>query len=412
MSVRLSCPSCNTNFTLDAVPGDRRATCPRCGDPFPVRGEVSQEPEDREQRTEDRKQAVATTPATKRGRPVSRAASVALTLGLIALAVGLVVYYTRGKPQPTPDDGRVPPLGIREPLDYYDGLVALPSECNVVFAVRPKLVLEYAARANQDPREVLQKSGIPSQALTALDQLGLSLADIDHVVGGAFIGNEGDELRAVIVIKVKRPTDTDATLKKLKAKQLPKNPGLFRVDFPGVPLPLLLSAGREGYLLGLNERDFQHKPGGVNGQQGQHLRGVEVRDGQERLVGIRKMLQAVPLEAAIWIAADGEGDWTQKPLVKLAAQASRDGKTWLPAVSGGRGGLLTITFDEHHAGLQLKVRCADEATAEQLLAYFKSQEAANKGSSYRDGLEVHFGAPFDPATSWPMLQRFLDDARK
>src|SRR5437868_1184384 len=37
MPVRLSCPSCNTAFTLPELPPDRRATCPRCGDAFAVR---------------------------------------------------------------------------------------------------------------------------------------------------------------------------------------------------------------------------------------------------------------------------------------------------------------------------------------------------------------------------------------
>src|SRR6266545_3188806 len=65
MSVRLSCPSCNTGFALDAIPADRRAACPRCGDVFPIRGldaegtgDRRQETEDREQRTEDRQTPV------------------------------------------------------------------------------------------------------------------------------------------------------------------------------------------------------------------------------------------------------------------------------------------------------------------------------------------------------------------
>ena len=46
MSVRLSCPSCNHAFALSAVPPHGRATCPRCGDVFPVRGGVEEVPGD------------------------------------------------------------------------------------------------------------------------------------------------------------------------------------------------------------------------------------------------------------------------------------------------------------------------------------------------------------------------------
>src|SRR5207248_4987942 len=96
MSVRLSCPSCNTGFALDALPADRRATCPRCGDVFPVRG-GDEETGDRGQgtgKTEDNQPPLAThhspqpQPQPKRGLSVGKAALVAGAMRSIGLAIG------------------------------------------------------------------------------------------------------------------------------------------------------------------------------------------------------------------------------------------------------------------------------------------------------------------------------------
>src|SRR5262245_43454545 len=189
MRVRLSCPSCNTAFALDALPTDRRATCPRCGDVFPIRGEV----------TETASGPALPSPAkpeppTKRGLSLGRAAALVLALGLVGFAVGLAVHYSRGpKPKPEEQFHPEPPLGRLEPPDYFRGLASLPAECNIVFAIRADLIVEYAARTKQDPRELLERIGIPTQAFAVLDQAGLSFADVDHIVGGAVIGGEGEE---------------------------------------------------------------------------------------------------------------------------------------------------------------------------------------------------------------------------
>src|SRR5262245_2390511 len=101
MAVRLSCPSCNTSFTLPTLPADRRATCPRCDDVFPVRSW---------EETADAGSPPADTPraALRAPRSNRRAVLIALAMGLVGLTVGLVVYYTRGgvrgkpRPEPTP----------------------------------------------------------------------------------------------------------------------------------------------------------------------------------------------------------------------------------------------------------------------------------------------------------------------
>ena len=173
MSVRLSCPSCNTAFALDAVQADRRATCPRCGDVFPVRGTV--ESEDGEQRTEDRGQSAEPQLNTKYearntqpARSLRLVALVGVTLALFAFGVGVSVYFfARGpkpKAEPQPD---LPPSATATPPAQLVGIGYLPAECNVVFAVQPGPLLAYAARANREPRELLAGTGIPAQVFGA-----------------------------------------------------------------------------------------------------------------------------------------------------------------------------------------------------------------------------------------------------
>ena len=136
MSVRLSCPSCNTAFDLDAVPADRRAACPRCGDVFPVRGEVAEHATAPPGRCRRRK---SEPPPAKCKWSLGRAVAIVVALGLLGFAVGFAVYYNRGskpkedEPQTAGMVGRPCESAVRSPADSD----SLPAECNVVFAVQP-----------------------------------------------------------------------------------------------------------------------------------------------------------------------------------------------------------------------------------------------------------------------------------
>lgn len=408
MSVRLSCPSCNTAFSLDAIPANHRASCPRCGDVFPVRG-VSTESEDKEQKTEDRGEPTAFFPNTnheipKAGLSPLRAVLVALTLGLIGLAAGFAVYYTREKPKPAPPEP--PPELITISPAQLSGLGYLPAECNVLFAAQPGPILAYASRTHQDPRELLTRTGVPPQALAALDQIGLTLPQIDHIAGGVFIGDEGEELRLALVLVLKQPlANEDEFLNKLKAKPLAGKKSHWGIAIERVPVsPVLAKVSPTVWVFGLNERDFSAVEKGGFGPGGTQFRGTESE-------GLRKMIASVPPDAAVWIVADDERDWTQKPLVKFVAR-SPEAKQWLPAIRDGRGGLLAVSLGEKPR-MRLFVRTAESATAERVRTYFQARtadmESATTGGG---GVFAMFDAPFDPPTSGKMLQRFLDDAKK
>jgi hypothetical protein len=328
----------------------------------------------------------------------SRAVLFALALGLIGFAAGLAVYYTRGpKPsQPQPE----PTISVTAtPPSQLAGLGYLPAECNVVFAVQPGPVLAYASRTRQDPRTLLTSSGVPQQAFTTIDQMGLKLEQIDHIAGGAFIGDEGDEPRVALVLVLKQSlADEDAFLKALKAKPAPGKKGRQTVEIAKLPL-LLTRASPTVWVFGWSEKDFSAVDRGGFGPGGTQFHGSDSE-------GVRKMLASVPAESAVWVVADDDRDWTQKPLVKLAAN-SEDAKKWLPAVSSGRGGLFAITFGEQPR-MRLFVRTADTATAERVRAYFQAraaeQESATAGGG---GVFALFDSPLDTK----LLQRFLADAR-
>ncbi len=398
MSIRLSCPSCNTAFGLSAVPTDRRAACPRCGDVFPVRGDVT-ELAPGAPTASPTASPVAKAEAPKRVWSPGRLTALGLALGVLGFAVGFAVYSNRGpKPKGEPQS----PASAATPPTQLVGLGYLPAECNVVFAVQPGPLLEYAARTNQEPRELLARAGLPAPVFGALDSIGLSLSQIDHIAGGLFLPSGPEDFRVALTLVLKQPlADEDEFLKKLKAKPLPGGKARYTVELNKVPVsPVLARAAPTVWVFGLNAGDLAAVEKGGYGPGGTQFRGSESG-------GFRKMLASVPPTAAVWIAADDEQNWAEKPVVKLFGQ-SPDVKRWVPVASGGRGGVFALSFSEQ-ARVRLVVRTAETATADRARAYFQARAAEVEGATAGGGeLFAHFDAPFDPA----LLQRMLADATR
>ncbi len=401
MSVRLSCPSCNTHFALEALPASRRGSCPRCGDVFPIRGEVTESEESSEPAV------LGETPAASRpqskGLTPARAILVALSLGFLGLAAGLVLHFMREpKSKPEPQPQALSPLASATPPAQLAGLGYLPAECNIVFAVQPGPILTYAERTKQDPRALLARAGVPPQALTALDLAGLPLTQIDHLAAGAFLGNEGDELRLALALVLRQPlTNEGQFLMALQAKPILPKENLWSVTPGNLPL-ILAKVSPTVWVFGLTERDLVAVDRGGFGPGGTQLRGSDTE-------GMRKMLASVPADAAVWVTADDERDWTQKPLVKLAAGARQ---VKLTALKEGRGGVVAIRFGERPR-LRLFARCADDVIGARFRAYLQTRAAEMEGATAGGGgAFALFDAPFDPTTIGPPLRRMLDDVKK
>jgi hypothetical protein len=400
MSVRLNCPSCNHAFDLAAVPESRRATCPRCGDVFPVRGEVAESTAPAAPTLPNAATQTPDTPA-KGGWSIGKVAAAALAIGLIGFAVGYVAYSRGAKPEPPPQPEASTAAGVTPP-GQLTGLGYLPAESNFVFAIQPGPLIEHAARTNQEPRDLLARSGLPPQLLAALDGLGVPLAQIDHLAGGAFLPSGDEDLRVALVLVLKRPlADEDVFLTRLKAKPVPGNKSRHTVTLDKVLItPVLARVAPTVWVFGLNAGDLAAVDRGGFGPGGTQFRG-----GADE--GVRRMLLSVPPTAAVWAAADDDRDWAEKPVVKVLAQ-SQDAKEWLPVLSGGRGGAFALSFGETPR-MALFVRAADAATADRLRAYFGARAAeVESASAGGGGTLARFDAPFDAA----LVQRMLADASK
>lgn len=399
MSVRLSCPSCNTAFDLDAIPADRRAACPRCGDVFPIRGELA------EQATGAPAflPKATTEPLKHKCKWSNRhAAMVVAALALLGFAVGLAVYYNRGskpngepQPEPTVTATATPPTQLL-------GLGYLPTECNLVFAAQPGPVLVHAARTKEEPRDLFGAASIPGAVFGALESAGLTLQQIDHIAGGLFIPSGTETLRAALVLVLNKPLPDEAEfLKKLGAKPQSGAKSRYTVTLGKLPLNELARVSPTVWVFGLSAGDFAAVEKGGFGPGGTQFRGNESE-------GVRKMLASVPPNAAVWIAADDEREWTEKPIVGGLFQIRPEMKKLVPGLKGGRGGVFALSFDDKPR-MRLFVRTAETATAERVRAYFQARAAEMESATTGGGGTLAmFDAPFDPA----LIQRMLADAAK
>lgn len=394
MSFRLSCPSCNHTFALPALPDHRRATCPRCGDVFPIRTYTEEA------------DGTAPEPAPAKlvdvrpGRPPALLIGVCAAM-LLALA-GLVWVFSdigRGFRNMGDDPpGRTP---ATQSATELNGLGYLRPSSNIVFAVRPGPLLSYAERTQQQPNAVLAQTGLPEPARGLLDQLGVPPAQIDHLAGGIELGEGENSLRLTLVLVLREAlADEGAFLRALKAQPIGGKKSRHDVTLGRFPL-LMERVSPTVWVFGLDDKDFAAIEGG-HGPGGKQFRGDERS-------GVRGFVAGLPQDAAVWAVADDEQDWTQKPIVKLAGNAP-ELKKWLPAVRDGRGGSLAVSLGEQPR-VQLRVRAASATTGERVRAYFAAR-AAEVGSAKSDGegAGAQFEAPFDPATTGKLLQRFLSDA--
>lgn len=410
MAVRLSCPSCNTGFTLPQLPADRRAACPRCGDVFPVRGPESGDgsPEAEGSGPPADSASGAPPPATHPPRArraagkwsVTRSVVVALSLGLLGLGAGLWVYHTRGVPRPG-GEPEPRPAGEVVPATQLRGLGYLPADTNIAFAAQPGPALAYAVRTNQDPRELLTKAGIPARVLDGVTNLGLTLPQIDHVAGGAYLPNgKWGEVRFTLVLVLHRPpADEDEFLARLKARKQPGGKERYDADLFRLPMTLA-RVSPTVWVFGYSAKDLEAVDRGGYGAGGKHFP-----------AGLAEMIsQRVPPDAAAWLATD-DGRWADKDAVQaIVALVKRP--EWLAVLARGRAGAAALSFGEEPR-VRLFVRAADEATGQQVRDYFRERAASDEKVRHGGGGELaFFDAPIDPAAAFATLQRFLGDAGK
>ena len=373
----LSCPYCNHAFEAEPA---ARVTCPRCGDAFALRG------------------GEGTDPASPISRPISSAVASSrqwslhakvVACGLLLMAIGLAfvvvgrVRLSRLKPDSPVVD--VPPsANVTPPLELR-GLGYLPSNCNLVFAVQPGPLLAYAEKTKQDPVELLAKNRVPASVLGALAQAGITLQQIDHLVGGFHILDLNEEPRICLVLMLRTPLADEAKfLEQLKAKR-GENANRHEVKFDNLPMKLA-KASATTWVFGLSEKDLASAPGGA-----------------EMSPSCRELIQEwVPRDAAIWAAAD-TARWSEKPILKLLK------KEWLPTLAKGRAATVSLSFADE-VKLRVAVRCADTDASDKLFAYFKGKATSERSLASSAGEWAKLEVVADPKDTITTVKGFLDDA--
>lgn len=379
--VRLSCPSCNTAFALPEPPADRRATCPRCGDTFPVRTftEVA----------ESEAAPPADAPRPPPPAPRSRTPYVVALLVLAFLTAGAWIYLNRGR-KPTTEPARLAGLGY------------LPADTNVAFGVRLGPVFDHAGRTRQEPRDVIAKAGVPAPALDAIARLGVALEQIDHLAGGAALGDRDAEPRLALVLVLRTPlADPDEFLDRIGAKRRPGGKDRYDVKLGGLPVSLAVVSPTV-LVFGYDEKkDFEAVDRGGYGP-----------DGKQFPPGLAAMVAGqVPGDAAVWAATD-DGQWADRPMVQLLARFALKRPEWLPVLARGRAAAAALSLGGEPR-LRLFVRAADAETGQKLRDYFREQAGTDgKARHGGEGEAAFYDAPVDPADAFATLERFLRDAGK
>lgn len=385
MSVRVSCPYCNTAFALAELPPTGRAVCPRCGDVFTVQGRTTDGPV-------SEPAAVPTPPAPHPPRAQKSGAVRPLLIALAFVAVGAGLLYFRGKPKPhTPEPDAPPSAAVTPPLELR-GLGYLPPECNAVFAVQAGPVLVYAERTKQDPRALLAQAGVPQPVFATLDRAGVPLRQIDHIAGGIHVPDSNDfgALRAAFAVVLRRPLDDEErSLEQLKAKRTEKDGRTWYDVDAGFPMRLARAADTV-WVFGLSEKDFAAAWAG----------GTAVRT-----AGLREVIAGqVPVDAVGWLATES-APWTEKPLIKTGLTFTAWKPEQVAVLAKGRAAAVGVVLGDAPR-LHAAVRCADAAAAEQLRAYFRG-----KGTAGGAGEWATLDRPGSPQEGFQAIKDMLTDAK-
>ncbi len=375
--MKLSCPYCNHAF--EAAPA-ARVTCPRCEDAFPVRGGPAPV-----HSIWSREAAQAVDLAGVLKQRLKQAAIVLLLIFLVI--AGIVFWKIREQQKFVPPDPLPPPTaGVTPPLELR-GLGYLPPNCNLVFAVQPGPLLVYAEKTRQDPVELLTKNRIPASALGALAKAGITLQQIDHIIGGFLIPELNEEPRICLVLVLRMPLVDEAKfLEQLHAKE-GEWENRFEVKFDNLPMKLAKSSPTT-WVFGFTEKDL-----------------VNAADGAEMSPSCRELIQEwVPRDAAVWAAAD-TARWSEKPILKLLK------KEWLPFLAKGRAATVSLSFADE-AKLRVAVRCVDTDASDKLFAYFKGKATGERSLANRVGEWTNLEVVADPKDIFTTVKGFLDDAAR
>lgn len=389
MTVRVSCPFCNTGLTLPGAPPTGRVQCPRCGESFPVKppGEETAPGDPVEPGPPP---STNGTPAGHARPPSPRAfgAPAFIAAWLAALVLGVVLYTVlrreNGGRPPTPPDTRANKPAVTVPPAAVPGLAYLPADTAVAFAAQPGAIAPYAERTQTDPRQLLAAAGVPEPVFAALDKTGVKLDQIDHVAGGLVTAADSAIPRAVVVLALRQPlADEGAFRQALGATRFtaPSGATRDRVTVGGLPAEML-RIDPTTYLFGTDGRDLESATK-AGGRGPAHLS-----------AGLRESMARLSPASVAWVATDAR-DWAANPSVQLLAQVRT--ADWPQRLAGVRAAAAGVSL-EPDPRLTLAVRAADAQAVKKLTDGLAKALAGRQSviGSTDDWATAEL--PFDPKT--------------
>jgi hypothetical protein len=395
MALRVSCPYCNTGFTVPAIPPSGRVACPRCGDAFPVHSAEEDELGEVLEAAPAAPVEDARPTQTAQRKSSFRIVVPAAIIAILAIAIGAGWYYFRdsapsGSPTSDPSTVAAAPASLQ-------GLAFLPAESNILFALQVGPIIAYAERTNQDPRVLLTQAGIPTSAFIQLDRAGLPLQRIDQIIVGAHIPDAPDlgQLRLVMALILRSPLDDEEKfLEALAARPVPQaGKERYDIEWSGYPLKLV-KASPNAWIFGWSDEDVVGVGGGAP---------------PTRLPAqlIETLAQQLPSDAAVWLATATE-NWAEKRSIRKLAEYGLVRRDWLPILAKGRALAAGMSLAEEPR-LRLSVRCRDADTATQLRGYFQ-RKVTEPGTRYGgEGDWAMFDTPVDPLQASRKLKGLLND---
>jgi hypothetical protein len=370
MPVRVSCPFCNTPFDLPAVPPSGRTVCPRCGESVPVSSSAE---------TTDAPASVVV-PGSTASPANSGVPLAAISLGLTALvAVAAGVWWFTRPPAPGPTTAAtkpdrpaatVPPLAV--PVLKY-----LPRDSQIVVAVQPQQVVQYAARTGRPADQLFGQLGLPKSLLDKLSAAGFPPESLDHIAVGANVTDLAS-LGVTFVVSVRTPIDEDRLRRDLKATVNPDKRDHWKADLGGVPVHVTRD---DRTLL------FAWKEADLGGAKAPSAGFADLRP------GVKESVEKLSVSSFAWIATDST-DWAKVKGVEAIAGLS--GQKDLPKrLDGVRAAVVGLSF-EPTVTLSVRVRLADAGKAKELAAAMGERFREAKGEAKATGEWAEATIPFDP----------------
>ena len=386
MTLRVSCPYCNSGFDLSGPPPGGRVPCPRCGESVAVqRPDEIGLPQTSLNGDGGHDVSAAEIDATPTPSGLKPLALIAGAM-FVAVAVGIGFWLSDFlKDKPKPDGVKSPPTRATWPPQAVAGLRYLPGDSQLVFAVQPSPLLQYAERTNQDPNEVTADGGLPKPVVDWLSDAGIALDMIDHVAVG--VKFDGIPPFAVLLALREPLADEGRFLQGMQARRDPDK-NTYRVSGRQLLVPVdMVKVDDTKYLFA---SDVSLLAAAKKPAEGIGHFSKDLQD------SIRKLSPA----SFVWLATD-DADWTNsegtrgKSLSLLATVGLREGDRWKRFDPKLRATAIGLSL-ETELTVRVSARYLDAATAAVHEKDWKGVVTANKGETTVTGTWATATVPLTP----------------